>query len=231
MAAASPFALNPHASVHVETVGDACPILVIDDVFADPDAVRAQALGGNYDSSMAYYPGVHARIEHEQVRPLFTQLSALLKHMSGLACRPEDFITDFSLVTTPARDMLAGQKHPHVDYLPLAGVIYLTPGSTVGTSLFRHVPTGLALLRTEQEEQVFHAWMEAEAERQQPETYAVAGSAVWECLHTIGARYNRLVMYPGNAFHSIAMTDVAPDITMETARLTQRLFVMRVGAP
>ena len=55
----SVFALNPAAQVHIETLSSGCPVVVIDDFYANPLAVRALALAGNYDSSLAYYPGLH----------------------------------------------------------------------------------------------------------------------------------------------------------------------------
>lgn len=230
MASAEIFALNPSAQVHVQTFGENCPVLVIDDVFADPGAVRKLALGGGYDASLAYYPGVHSDIAFDLLRPLFTQLAHLVSNTSGMRCEPEAFTSDFSLVTTPAREMLAKQKHPHVDGIPLAGVVYLNPASNVGTSFFRHLPTGLATILSAEDAQRYNEWMEREGELTQPETYAVASDHVWQQLHTIEGRYNRLVLYPGNAFHSIAMVDVEANITLESARLTQRLFVNRLAS-
>ncbi len=223
------FALNPSAQVHVQTFGDGCPVLVIDNLYADPDAVRRLALGGNYDSTLAYYPGVHSTIPAAQLSPLFATLAQLVGQTSGMHCTAEDFQSDFSLVTTPARDMLAKQKHPHVDGVPLAGVVYLSPGSPVGTAFFRHRPTGLALVLNQEDQARYNTWLETEGEHTQPATYAVTDGDVWEHLYTTEPRYNRLVIYPGNAFHSIGMTDVEAGITIDTARLTQRVFVNRLN--
>jgi hypothetical protein len=223
------FAFNDRAAVHVETVFEGCPVLVVDDVFAQPEAVRALALTRNFDSTLAFYPGVHGRIDRALLEPLFARLAELLERLTRIRPDTADFTSDFSLVTTPAKDMLANQKHPHVDGLPLAGVVYLNPHLSTGTSFFRHVPTGYAMLRTEEEANRYNAWLDSEGGRLQPETYAVADGICWQHLHTIEGRYNRLVMYPGTAFHSIAMVDVDPDVTLETARLTQRIFLSRLA--
>lgn len=228
-AGADAFALNELAGVHVENVSPGCPVLVVDDLFADPHAVRRLALGSCFDSTLAYYPGVHGAIDPALLRPLFGQLARLLESVARIRCDAADFKSDFSLVTTPAKDMLANQKHPHIDGLPFAGVVYLSPQLRTGTSFFRHIPTGLAMLLTSEEAERYNAWLATEGDRNQPETYAVADGLSWEHLHTIEGRFNRMVMYPGNAFHSIAMVDVEPDITLESARLTQRLFVNRVS--
>jgi hypothetical protein len=221
----SAFRVNPEARVHIETIGAACPVLVMDDAFEDPDAVRAEGLRGTYDSSLAYYPGLHSQIAPEPLGELFETLTRLLKALGHAAVRPASFSSDFSVLTTPSSEMLAGQKHPHVDGLPLAGVVYLTPHLEIGTSFFRHVPLGLSMLQTETEFARYGAWMAEHGEATQPETYAVEVAGVWERLHTVAGRYNRLVMYPGNAFHSIDLRDVPARQSMGQARLTQRIFL------
>lgn len=222
------FQLNNAASVHVETTSSGCPVIVIDDFYADPHTVRAAALASKYDTSLAYYPGVHSSIKPQELVPLYVQLKRLLAALGDVQCEVGDFISDFSLVTTPASQMLANQKHPHIDPVPLAGVVYLNPDFEIGTSFFRHIPTGLAMLRTEEEQARYYAWLSAEGERTQPGTYAIGNDGIWDHLHTLQGRFNRMVMYPGNAFHSIAMRDVAANPTLEKARLTQRLFVGKV---
>lgn len=227
-AEADRFVVNPSARLHVETLSSGCPVLVIDDFYADPMAVRAAALEGRYDRSLAFYPGLHSELGEDAGRPLRATLAGLLATLGSARCRPEDISTDFSIVTTPAHEMLAQQKHPHVDGVPLAGVLYLNPDYEVGTSFFRHRPTGLAFVRDEAEQQAYGQWMQTHGERSQPASYAVGGDGIWEHLHSVAGRFNRLVMYPGTAFHSIAMHDVAAKLSLESARLTQRFFVNRV---
>jgi hypothetical protein len=224
-AAADPFALNTAASVHIEQVGAGCPVLVIDDFYVDPHAVRALALGGNYDSSLAYYPGVHARIDDALIQPLFEHIATLLRQLGHTQVRAEALFSDFSIVTTPARQMLAKQKHPHIDGLPLAGVVYLSPDLEVGTAFFEHRPLGLAMLRNADELERYDAWLQQQGQSTQPDTYAVEDGTVWVKLHAVAGRFNRMVMYPGNAFHSIDMRDVPASQTLASARLTQRLFL------
>ena len=219
------FRLNPSAQLRIESVSPDCPVLVIDQVYEDPDAVRQLALHGSFDSSLAYYPGLHSKIPAQALLPLFQQLARLLGMLGTPGLAPEHFTSDFSIVTTPAAEMLANQKHPHIDGLLIAGVVYLSPQLEIGTCLFRHLPSGKAMLRDEAEMQAYSDWLRAHGEATQPHSYAVEQDGVWERLHTVAGRYNRLVMYPGNAFHSIDMRDVQAHHTMDSARLTQRLFI------
>lgn len=219
------FALNPRASVHVEQAGSGCPVLVADDFYLDPMAVRDYALEAAFDSTRAYYPGLHAAIPQPLLDPLFDTLARMLHKLGYPGVRGEAFQSDFSIVTTPANEMLAKQKHPHIDGLPLAGVAYLNPHMHIGTAFFRHVPTGLSMLRSPAEIDQYHAWFEEHAETTQPQTYAVEDGVTWVQLHAVEGRFNRLILYPGNAFHSIDMRDVSAARTISDARLTQRIFL------
>lgn len=219
------FRLNPAAELRIESVGEDCPVLIVDRFYEDPEAVRRLALRGSFDSSLAYYPGLHSTIPPQALTPLFEQLGRLLGALGTAGLAPEHFTSDFSIVTTPASEMLANQKHPHIDGLLVAGVIYLNPHLEIGTCLFRHLPTGKAMLRNQAEMDEYGAWLRDHGAATQPDTYAIEQDGIWERLHTMAGCYNRLVMYPGNAFHSIDMRDVQRNHTMETARLTQRLFV------
>lgn len=225
------FAINPAATLRVETTSAGTQILVVDDFYADPHAVRASALGGRYDASLAYYPGMHSMIDKADTHELFAVLTRLLASLGQVRVRPEYFWTDFSIVTTPAAQMLAKQKHPHVDPTPLAGIIYLNPDYEIGTCFFRHLPTGTAVMTSAEESVRFAEWMEQFGEQCQPETYAIGDDGTWQRLHSVAGKFNRLVIYAGNAFHSIDMRDVAANPTMEAARLTQRLFVGQVDHP
>lgn len=227
----NPFRLNPAARVHVESLAGECQLLVVDDVYADPLAVRSLALTCRYDSSLAYYPGVHSALDAERLGELFDGLARLLGALGTSGLDRRSFTSDFSIVTTPAAKMLAQQKHPHIDGDLVAGVLYLSPHSEVGTSFFRHLPSGRAMLRTLAERDAHAAWLRQHGEATQPTTYAVEQEGVWQHLHTVVGRFNRLVMYPGLLFHSIDMRDVQADHTIATSRLTQRLFVQPPSKP
>jgi hypothetical protein len=222
------FALNPAAQLRVETMSSGVQALIIDDFYADPFAVRAAALDGRFDASAAYYPGMHSQIERDSTSDLFATLSQMLSKLGGIRAQPGYFRSDFSIVTTPASQMLAKQKHPHIDPTPLAGLVYLNHDFEIGTCFFRHLPTGLAVLSAPEEVKAYYAWLEEFGEQTQPATYAVGDDGVWERLYTMQGKFNRFVLYSGNAFHSIDMRDVAANPTLDQARLTQRLFLGKV---
>lgn len=225
------FALNPAAQLRVETTSAGVQVLIVDHFYADPFAVRAAALGGEFDSSVAYYPGMHSRIDGASTRDLFATLTRMLSLLGEIRVEPEYFWSDFSIVTTPASQMLAKQKHPHIDPVPLAGLVYLNHDVEVGTCFFRHEPTGLAVVRTEEEAERYNAWLNEFGEQCQPATYAIGDDGIWQRAYAVQGKFNRFVMYAGNAFHSIDMRDVVANPTLDKVRLTQRLFVSRVDGP
>lgn len=225
------FALNPAAELRIETTAAGFPVLYIENFYRDPDAVRREAVGGKYDTSMAYYPGLHSRIAPDVLLPLQRALSRILNSVGDFWCAPERIFSDFSVVTTPAKDMLATQKHPHIDHVPLAGVIYLNPDFEVGTSFFHNRALGFSVVSRPEQHQALGEWLDCNAEALQPTTYAIADDTIWQHLLTVSGRYNRLVIYPGNVFHSIAMADVVRHTGIAGARLTQRFFIDLASAP
>jgi len=222
------FALNPAATLSVECTPAGTQVLVVDDFYADPQAVRAAALAGRYDASTAYYPGMHSGIDREETAALFATLTRMFSLLGNVRAVTDSIWSDFSIVTTPAAQMLAKQKHPHVDPVPLAGLVYLNDEYEVGTGFFRHRPTGLATMVSLEDAKRYQAWLDEFGEASQPETYAVGDDGPWERVYSLRGKFNRLVMYAGNAFHAIDMRDVAAAPTMRQARLTQRIFVGEV---
>jgi hypothetical protein len=94
------FDLNPDAEVRIEYITPDCPALIVDQFYKHPDAVRAHALQGRYDASLAYYPGLHSTIPDEPLNPLFQQLAKLLHILRVCDVDPGAFHSDFSVVSS-----------------------------------------------------------------------------------------------------------------------------------
>ena len=62
------FALNPECAARMELVGGRIPVLVADDFYADPDAVRAHALSLPFAPPPYPYPGRLAEIDEANRR-------------------------------------------------------------------------------------------------------------------------------------------------------------------
>lgn len=222
--------LNPDAQVRVEMADGSIPVLYIDDFYSDPLEVREQALAASFDGSGALYPGRHAPIRSPEARAVVNQICAVLSALGDRVFEPATANTDFSILTTKAKDLLGAQKHPHIDPTPVLGLVYLNPGSSSGTCLFRNKVLGFDSVVTVEHREALQQFLAVEGPTFEPSGYNLSGNAAWEKIYTIDGKFNRLVVYPGNVFHSIDVTDVPPSFSIETARLTQRIIIEHTRA-
>lgn len=221
--------INLNAGVRVETVQNELPILIVDDFYADPDVVRADALNARFDQSIAFYPGRHAVIDGPALQAVIGHICRILNAVGDVGYRQDAFSSDFSIVTTRPSDMLGGQKHPHIDPTPILGLVYLNPANPVGTSFWENIVTGTRCIRTPQETTRHNEVMANEGKQHEPDGYIASSSPLWRKYHTIEGRYNRLVFYPGNFFHSIDIVKIPEKLEMTDVRLTQRFICQQVS--
>ena len=146
------FAVNPKARLSGFAVGrDASPVLVIDDAFADPDAITA--FGRNeaaFETPATAYPGLNAAVPDGFLAPLIAAIRSTLADAYGI---PADFQIDsrgyYGLVTLRPEVLTPGQSIPHVDnvgHRGLAAVAYLCDEDQGGTGFYRHRTTGFERL-------------------------------------------------------------------------------------
>ena len=216
--------INPNASVRVESTGVA-PVLYIDNFYADPDAVRSEALKANYDLSVAFYPGRHAPLASERYAQAARVISTVATRLGDRRYNPEDFRSDFSIVTTRPDDLLPSQAHPHIDPTPVLGLVYLTPDSREGTSFYYSEYLGTSVITSPEQLARHTEFLQSRGDEFAPVGYNLDGHAIWRRLYTIEPIYNRFVMYPGNAFHAVDIKHVDDEIDMTRVRITQRFIV------
>lgn len=216
--------INPAARLRVEHPRGV-PVLIIDDFYADPEAVRAQALAARYDMAVAQYPGRHAPLEGAELQDVLHTLARTATALGDRSYRAADFISDFSIVTTRPGDLLAIQKHPHIDPTPVLGLVYLTPGSIEGTCFFHNDMLNTHVVVTEQQFSEYGAFLDQYSKQLAPPGYGLDEHPVWKKFYTIEPVFNRFVFYPGNVFHSIDIRHVDEHIDMERVRVTQRFIV------
>lgn len=218
--------INPGARLRVEHPRGV-PVLIIDDFYADPEAVRTAALQARYDLSIAQYPGRHATLDPTsgELRTVLVTLARTATMLGDRAYLASDFISDFSIVTTRPSDLLAIQKHPHIDPTPVLGLVYLTPDSIEGTCFFHNDMLDTHAVVTDQQHQDYGQWIDQYSKTLAPAGYNFDGHAVWKKFYTIEPVFNRFVLYPGNVFHSIDIRHIDEHIDMERVRVTQRFIV------
>lgn len=196
-------------------------LIVYDGMYADPDAVRANALAASYSSeTLGAYPGRNAaeRILDPHVLELFQQVVNAPVHV-----RDTDAFGVFRLG-------LQGDKGNfiHSDPVQWGGVAYLNPPGAArgGLALWRHRETGL-------EQFPWHEpgrWGFATPELAWKKLVTEDGHDVekWELVQMIPARYNRLVLFNTRLFHS-HMPRENFGSCRDTARLVQVFFFETAG--
>lgn len=166
-------------------------LIVVDNFYQDPDAVREFALKQEF-KVRGNYPG--QRTVSFLNDGLKESIQAILKPHAGNVTYwgggEVNYTGAFQYVTASDRSWI------HSDgTTKWAGVLYLTPDApiTAGTGLFRHKETGL------------RGWNYGE--HTEEETRACAANretqdyTKWEMTDMVGNIYNRLVLYRGDMYH------------------------------
>jgi hypothetical protein len=220
--------LNDNAKVRVEQIADTFPILFIDDFYADPMTVREFALSLPFDGMLALYPGRHAFLNglpglDDERRAEVSEACyfvAELLTLGGATLR-----TDFSLITTPGRLLVQGQKHPHVDLTPILAVLYLNPESLGGTSFYRNREMGNIAVVGDEDMRRFTEFAARAPTGRVCDSYEMVHPDLWEKVYETDGRFNRLAAYPGNVFHWVECGRVPEPFDPALARLTQRFII------
>lgn len=231
--AAPPLTLNPSYRVELRDHPDGV-IAVIDDVYADPRALREFALAQTFDVKRGKYPGVRAPL------PKQSDLAALVSAVTGQALLLGNDRNYLAIITYEESELGEKQITPHVDKPDaniVAGVVYLNPPEQCfgGTAFYRHRASGITGLRSgadvrERMRAVGCDSFEAfEAhiydERKGASAGWTAGSNEhWELIELVEMRPNRLAVYPAWVFHSAYMQAGAFGREQTARRLTQNIF-------
>jgi hypothetical protein len=211
------FATGPEPKLSLGYIDQHVPYLTVDGIFAQPEAVREFALNLPYAAGTAHYPGRIAR-----VRPGDPSLTGFLQKIAALVTREylprlpplpdgqrltqaRGIDTDFAITDTHPADLTTNQREPHIDAIPVFGLIYLNQEPRGGTLFFK--------LRRKS------------AATAMPSGYPHPNEQLEVCGHIEG-RFNRLAIYPGFILHSgeIEGEWIAGDARFEAPRLTQRIM-------
>ncbi|MDB5397338.1 MAG: hypothetical protein JWM91_4844 [Rhodospirillales bacterium] len=230
--------LNDYPEVRVEMAAGLFPVLYIDNFYADPMGVRDYALSLAFDQFVALYPGRHAPLDDGALKSdteRFASLEArayvaeMLKSVSTLDIDIDDIRTDFSLITTPARDLLKFQKHPHFDQTPVLSLVYLNPKDMGGTSFWRNRVIDRAAVVTQEDHEAYERFMRNAPAGEVRDEYTMVHTDSWEKIHEIDGKFNRFVAYPASVFHWVECKFVPEPLDLRKSRLTQRFSIHQVN--
>lgn len=208
--------LNPDARASLQLIGGRLPVLIVDDVFKDPAAVRSAALRLPYHAPDYPYPGKLAELpgDERSLAPLLETVLQLvnreyLPRIPPIAAdgRPiRQFArvhADFAITDVHPDELSETQRKPHTDPVPIFGLVYLNPEDRGGTLFFDHPPV---------------------PPQQQRRGYCSSEDAEYPFIGRIEGVFNRLAIYPGFVLHTgeILGSWIATDERFKSPRLTQR---------
>lgn len=212
------FATGDNPKVSVELIDGQIPALAIDGIFKDPHRVREVALGLTYSPGTAHYPGRVARFPADDPsliafirkvvalvgREYLPRLPALPNGQRPGGVRGVD--TDFAITDVPPDQLSPEQRKPHIDAVPVFGLLYLNEEERGGTLFFRpKTATPGEIARS---------------------GYPTRSDEELEICGRIEGRFNRLAIYPGFVLHSgeIEGEWIKGEERLLKPRLTQRMM-------
>ncbi len=228
----------PHPDIHVQKLNigrELAPLMVIDNLVADPDALIEVAAGKFFGDVTSYYPGVRSKAPLTYQQFILGQMRALFGEYFSLQPSTIRFtMCHFSVVTTPANRLSHLQCIPHIDSVfgnELAFVHYLFRRDLGGTAFYRHRGTGFEVINQSRQVEYFARVEEEKNGPNKPEVGYINGStALYEQVGKQEGVFNRLVIYRRNSLHSGSIRgDFVPDPDPRTGRFSINGFL--AGTP
>jgi hypothetical protein len=217
----------------VEYIGnERAPVVVVDDVWPEPQALIEAAAGrSDYSVRSLYYPGVRSSAPPDYARAITAQLREVIRATFGFT--GEMTITDstFSLVATPLEKLVTFQRVPHFDSTDanrLALLHYLCGPQHGGTSFYRHRSTGIESVTDENRERYIKAVnSEVKAGGKPPAQFIDGDTDMFERIARYQCTFNGALIYRGRILHSVNMPPgFIPDPNPLTGRLTVNTFLL-----
>jgi len=209
------FALHPALTHRVLHVGaDRAPVLVVDDLLHDPEAiVRLAETGVAFQRQEGdFYPGIRKSLDTAYASAVHAHLRQLL--LATFGAGGDEEVTPvscvLSLATTRPEALRPIQSVPHFDSVErnrIASVHYLCGERFGGTSFYRHRSTGFESIdgpRLAGYAPCLKQEVMQEAQRRAARSlaYIRGDTALFERTASVDAKFNRAVFYRSNLLHS-----------------------------
>lgn len=198
------------------TIGrENAPLVVIDNLVADPEELVRDAVTKRYTAPHSYYPGLRAKAPLSYQMFIVGELRGLLCDYFGLDAPSLRFsMCHYSVVTTAPGQLTPLQRIPHVDSHEakgLASVHYLFKAELGGTAFYRHRATGFEYV-DESRRGIYYPTLERELAGPSapiPE-YIDGDTPLFERIGSQAGVFNRMLIYRRNSLHSGALTRGLP---------------------
>ncbi|WP_300541543.1 DUF6445 family protein [Maricaulis sp.] len=228
--------LPDHWSLTIEQIGrEGVPVAIIDNFAREPEAMLADARTRVFRKNAPFYPGIRAEPRIDGLDGSGEALAALTRAVFGYPGGFDIQECFYSLVTTPAEELLPMQCLPHfdgVDDRKLALLHYLCEPAKGGTGFYRHRSTGWETV-TDARFPDYKAALKADVATHgmPPRRYPAGSDAMFERIGGVEAVFNRMVIYPGIVLHAFDMPeDFAFSPDADRGRLTVNTFLTPAGS-
>lgn len=212
------FRLSPQRRLSVEMIGGKFPVVLVDGFYERPDEIRSAALslqfqkptGGGYPGKLARIPSDPSLRDAVETVARFANaeflMRAPIRQRGELITSLRVSDTDFAIVDMHPDELEPMQRKPHLDPVPVFGLVYLNHEDRGGTLFFRQL---------------------AETTGQSAPGYPSCSNQPFELLGKIKAKFNRLAIYPGFVPHSgeIIGDWIRGEERFTNPRLTQRFLL------
>jgi hypothetical protein len=219
--------------VRVDYIGEGrSPVVVIEDVWPKPgELVDLAATRTDFSARSLYYPGVRSSAPAEYSRALINQLTDLILQTFGL--RAALAITDstFSLLATPAANLVGFQRVPHFDSPDpnrIAVLHYLCGPEHGGTAFYRHRSSRIEAVTEENREQYIKLVnLEVKSNGMPPAGFIDDDTPLFQRIARYDCAFNRALIYRGNLLHSVnTPASYVPNRDARAGRLTVNTFLL-----
>lgn len=204
---------HPDLRIAKRLIGsEGAPLLIIDNLVADPERLVRKAARRMFDSHSEHFPGLRTEAPARYQSFLESVLNPLLPEYFGLLSGSFRYaMCHYSLVATAPGQLRFPQRVPHIDSVGgdgLATVHYLFRRDWGGTAFYRHRATGFEVVDQQRREAYFHQ-LEAESRGSDapPSGYINGSTALFEQTASVDAVFNRLIVYRRNSLHSGCIDD------------------------
>lgn len=224
------FEINSNLKVQEVYVGQGKhKAVLVDNFYKFPDQIFELTNRLKYSSHFGItgnFPGVRSQVNFD-VKPLVQAISGFWGSQLYPFFHPQPAL--FQRITTKNYRLNVGQRAPHIDP-DVTALVYLNPESSCagGTSLYRHIPTGLERLPRLPITPDHEIWKLAERLELSPEffqseegydnfqssmifnplfaakgnNYINDGNEYWEFFQLVEMRPNRLAIFDARVLHS-----------------------------
>ena len=219
---------NENLKISVRHIGNSRePVLVVDDVLRDPNAViaRARADENWVEAAPGGYPGARTGLPKPYAREIIQRLDPIIRQrFTGSTSSLDRFECAFSKVTRAATDLRPIQKLPHIDVANpqrIAVLHYFCDPPHGGTAFFRQDATGLERVDPADRRAFLDAQHDLCANLDSSAGFPTAQTPGYTQIATVEARLNRVLMYRSNLLHSGIINSGTPS----SDRLTANFFL------